>query len=49
MKETNKTTAHKVTQKEQKPMTGCASDKTKAKATTTAKAGVKTEHKKSGK
>lgn len=42
MKETTKATAHKVAQKEQKPMTGCATDKTKAKAT-------KMEHKKVGK
>ena len=41
MKETNKTTVHKATQK---PTTGCcSSDKTKAKAT------IKAESKKSGK
>jgi hypothetical protein len=44
MKETTKTTSHKVAQKEQKPMTGCATNKA-----TTAKSSVKSEHKKSGK
>lgn len=34
MKESTKATAHKVTPKEHKPMTGCATDKTKAKAGT---------------
>jgi hypothetical protein len=31
MKESPKNTAHKVTPKEHKPMSGCATDKTKAK------------------
>jgi hypothetical protein len=31
MKESTKTTAHKVTPKEHKPMSGCATEKIKAK------------------